>query len=113
MSTTVDLDAAFAALSDPIRRGIVRQLAEGEATVTELAAPYDVTLPAISRHLKVLESAGLIARRRDGRRRPCRLRTEALSEVSSWITSTRIAWDQRLDGLERHLRRQADRKEKP
>ena len=108
---TLDMDAAFAALADPTRRGIVRRLARGDATVNELAAPYDVTLPAISRHLKVLERAGLIARTRRGRERPCRLRVETLDEVAAWATNTREAWEQRLDGLERHLRAQADSKE--
>jgi len=103
----VDLDAAFGALADPTRRAIVTRLAEGEATVTELAAPFAVSLPAISRHLKVLEQAGLITRGRDAQRRPCRLRAEALREVSVWADHTRQAWEQRLDRLEAHLQRGA------
>ncbi len=98
-----ELDARFAALADPIRRGIVARLAEGEATVNELAAPFAVSLPAISRHLKVLERAGLITRGREAQRRPCRLRPEALAEVGAWAEHTRQAWEQRLDRLEAFL----------
>ena len=101
-------DVVFAALSDPTRRSIVRQLAEGEATVLELAEPHPITLPAISRHLKVLEQAGLISRGRDGRHRPCRLRPEPLVEIAAWAEHTRAAWEQRLDRLDAHLRRNAD-----
>lgn len=103
--TTVErFDLVFAALSDPTRRMIVRRLSEGEATVLELAEPFDISLPAISRHLKVLEQAGLISRRRDGRRRPCRLRPEPLVEIVEWAEHTRAAWEQRLDRLDAHLR---------
>jgi DNA-binding transcriptional ArsR family regulator len=98
------LDAIFAALADPTRRAIVARLASGEATVLELAAPFDVTLPAISRHLKVLEKAGLIARGRDAQRRPCSLRTEALDEVTRWTLHTRRAWEERLDNLSDYLK---------
>jgi DNA-binding transcriptional ArsR family regulator len=98
-------DAVFAALSDPTRRAIVRRLAQGEATVLELAAPFPVTLPAISRHLKVLERAGLISRARDGQRRPCSLRPEPLLEIAAWAEHTHAAWEQRLDRLDAHLRR--------
>lgn len=99
------LDATFAALGDPTRRAIVARLATGDATVLELAAPFDITLPAISRHLKVLERAGLITRARDGQRRPCRLRVEALQEVAAWTEHTRRTWEQRLDRLDDYLRR--------
>lgn len=99
-----DLDATFAALADPTRRAIVRQLAAGDATVLELAAPFDISLPAISRHLKVLEHAGLIARGRDAQRRPCSLRTEALVEVARWAEHTRRAWEERFDRLDDYLR---------
>lgn len=99
-----DLDALFAALADPTRRAIVRRLSEGEATVLELAEPFDISLPAVSRHLKVLEHAGLIARRREGRQRPCRLRPEALTEVTVWVEHTREAWEHRLDRLDGFLR---------
>lgn len=98
------LDAAFAALSDPTRRAIVTRLAEGDATVMELAAPFAVSLPAISRHLKVLENAGLITRGRDAQRRPCSLKGEALAEITAWTEHTRQAWEQRLDRLEDYLR---------
>lgn len=106
-------DAVFAALSDPTRRSIVRRLAEGEATVLELAEPYPITLPAVSRHLKVLEEAGLISRGRDGRHRPCRLRPEPLVEIAAWAEHTRAAWEHRLDRLDAHLRRTADRTAPP
>lgn len=97
------IDAVFAALADPTRRSIVRRLAGGEATVLELAEPFPITLPAISRHLKVLEHAGLISRGRDGQRRPCRLRAEPLAEIAAWAEHTRDAWEHRLDRLEAHL----------
>jgi DNA-binding transcriptional ArsR family regulator len=100
-------DDVFAALSDPTRRSIVRRLADGEATVLELAEPYPMSLPAISRHLKVLEQAGLISRSKDGRRRPCRLQPEPLIEIAAWAEHTRAAWEQRLDRLDAHLRRTA------
>ena len=100
-------DDLFAALSDPTRRSIVRRLADGEATVLELAEPFAISLPAISRHLKVLEQAGLISRSRDGQRRPCRLRPEPLVEIAAWAEHTRAAWEQRLDRLDEHLRRTA------
>ena len=87
-ASAVQLDATFAALADPTRRAILSRLAAGEATVLELAAPFDISLPAVSRHLKVLERAGLITRGRDAQRRPCRLRPEALDEVSRWAEHT-------------------------
>jgi DNA-binding transcriptional ArsR family regulator len=106
-------DVVFAALSDPTRRSIVRRLAEGEATVLELAEPYPISLPAISRHLKVLEQAGLITRGREGQRRPCRLRPEPLVEIAAWAEHTRAAWSQRIDRLEAHLQRRSDRPAPP
>ena len=99
------LDALFAALSDPTRRAIVTRLAAGDATVNELAAPFDITLPAISRHLKVLEAAGLITRERDAQRRPCRLRAAALDEVTRWAEHTRRAWEDRFDNLDDYLQK--------
>jgi DNA-binding transcriptional ArsR family regulator len=104
MVTAAPLDATFAALADPIRRSIVARLAEGEATVLELAAPFAVSLPAISRHLKVLEHAGLITRGREGQRRPCSLRPEALVPVAEWAEHTRRAWEERFDRLDAYLR---------
>jgi DNA-binding transcriptional ArsR family regulator len=96
------LDATFAALADPTRRAILRRLAAGEATVTELAEPFAISQPAISRHLKVLERAGLIARRRDAQRRPCRLTARTLAEATGWLEGYRQFWEehyQRLDAL--------------
>lgn len=101
---TAKLDATFAALADATRRAIVTRLAEGEATVLELAAPFSISLPAISRHLKVLENAGLIERGRDAQRRPCRLKPEALADVSAWAEHTRRAWEERLERLDDYLR---------
>ena len=96
------LDATFAALADPTRRAILARLATGEATVTELAAPFAMTQPAISKHLKVLERAGLISRGRDAQRRPCRLEPAALADASAWIERYRRIREenyQRLDAL--------------
>ena len=105
MIPTANLDAIFAALADPTRRAIVARLATRESTVLELAAPFDISLPAISRHLKVLERAGLIARGRDAQRRPCRLRAEALDEVARWAQHTRRGWEQRFDRLDDYLQK--------
>ncbi|MCX6522256.1 MAG: metalloregulator ArsR/SmtB family transcription factor [Actinobacteria bacterium] len=99
----IDLDRAFAALADPTRRAIVSRLAEGECSVNQLAAPFAISLPAISRHLKVLEQAGLISRGRDAQRRPCRLRLDALDAMGRYVVHTRSAWEQRLDRLEQFL----------
>ena len=96
------LDAMFMALADPTRRAIIRRLTEGEATVTELARPFAMSQPAISRHLKVLERAGLVSRRRDAQRRPCRLEARRLRTVTDWLDGYRRYWDesyQRLDDL--------------
>ena len=97
------LDSTFAALADPTRRAILARLATGEATVQELAAPFDISLPAVSRHLKVLEGAGLITRGRDAQRRPCHLRAEALDDITAWVEQTRRAWEERFDRLEDYL----------
>lgn len=97
-----NLDAAFSALADPTRRAILARLASGEATVMEIAAPFRMTQPAVSRHLKVLECAGLIARRIEGTKRPCRLDPEALEEIDQWLGMLRQALAQnyeRLDGV--------------
>jgi len=97
------LDHTFAALADPTRRAILARLATGEATVTQLAEPFRISLPAISRHLKVLESAGLIARGREAQWRPRTLRAEPLKEATDWLEQYRRFWQQSLDRLEEHL----------
>jgi DNA-binding transcriptional ArsR family regulator len=101
---TDQLSATFAALSDPTRRAILARLARGDATVAELARPFDVSLPAISRHLKVLERAGLITRNRDAQARPSSLRAEGLDQATEWIERNREIWESRIDRLDRHLR---------
>jgi DNA-binding transcriptional ArsR family regulator len=96
------LDATFAALADPTRRAILARLAQGEASVTELAAPFAMSQPAISKHLKVLERAGLVSRGRDAQRRPCRLEARPLAEATAWLERYRAFWEgrfQRLDTL--------------
>ncbi len=98
------LSATFAALADPTRRAILGRLAAGEASVTELAAPFAITLPAVSKHLKVLERAGLISRTRDAQWRPCRLEPGALKEVDDWVERYRALWEERLDRLGAYLR---------
>jgi DNA-binding transcriptional ArsR family regulator len=99
-----DLDAAFAALGDPVRRALVTRLARGDATVGELAAPFDLTQQAISHHVGVLRRCGLVEQRREGTRRPCRLRIDHLALLGTWVDDQRRVWDDRLDTLERHLR---------
>jgi len=96
------LDATFAALADPTRRAILARLASGEASVTELAEPFDISQPAISKHLKVLERAGLISRGRDAQRRPRKLEAQPLAEATDWLERYRVIWEanyQRLDAL--------------
>ena len=99
------LSLTFAALADPTRRGILARLARGEATVNELAEPFSVSLPAISRHLKVLERAGLITRRRAAQSRPTSLRIDALEEAEAWMDTCRVIWEGRMDRLEAHLKK--------
>jgi len=94
------LDAAFAALADPTRRAILARLARGEATVMELAAPFAISQPAISKHLKVLERAGLIARGRDAQRRPCKLVPGPLRAIDAWIDRYREHWEQHFEALD-------------
>jgi DNA-binding transcriptional ArsR family regulator len=94
-----DLDSTFAALADPVRRAIITRLVAGEATPGELAEPFPISLQAISKHLKVLERAGLITRGRDAQRRPCRLRPEPLAETADWIAAHRRRTDERYDRL--------------
>jgi DNA-binding transcriptional ArsR family regulator len=103
MMSTANLDRAFAALADPTRRAILARLASGEATVNEIAAPFAISLPAISRHLKVLEQARLIGRRRDGQHRRCRLDPTALGEVADWLAFHRRFWNESLDRLAEHF----------
>ena len=99
------LDTTFAALADPTRRAILARLASGEASVTELAEPFTMSLPAISKHLKVLERAGLIARGREAQWRPCRLDAGPLKQAADWLEHYRRFWDQSLDRLEDYLRK--------
>jgi DNA-binding transcriptional ArsR family regulator len=98
------LSATFAALADPTRRAILARLASGETSVTELAAPFDISLPAVSRHLKVLEGAGLIERGREAQWRPCRLQASPLKGVADWVEHYRRFWEERFDRLEGYLR---------
>ena len=100
---TASLDQTFAALADPTRRAILARLATGEATGAELAAPFSVSLPAISRHLKVLERAGLISRGRDAQWRPRTLRADPMKEAADWLDDYRHFWEQSLDRLEQYL----------
>ena len=101
---TDQLSLTFAALADPTRRAILARLASGECSVTELAAPFDMSMPAVSRHLKVLEHAGLIARGREKQWRPCRIKAAPLKDVSDWVEHYRVIWEQRLDRLDNYLR---------
>lgn len=97
-----ELDITFAALADPTRRAILARLAAGEATVTELAEPFAMSQPAISKHLKVLERAGLVSRGREAQRRPCRLEARPLKQATDWLENYRLYWEesyQRLDAL--------------
>jgi DNA-binding transcriptional ArsR family regulator len=98
------LSTTFAALADPTRRAILARLTAGEASVTELAAPFEMSMPAISKHLKVLESAGLIARGRKAQWRPCSLEAGPLQEVADWVERYRGFWEQSLDRLDDYLR---------
>jgi DNA-binding transcriptional ArsR family regulator len=99
------LSATFSALADPTRRAILSRLASGETSVTELAEPFKMSLPAVTKHLKVLERAGLITRSRDAQWRPCRLEARPLHEVSDWVGQYRQFWELRLDRLEAYLKK--------
>ena len=113
MTASDRLDATFAALADPTRRAILARLASGEASVTELAEPFAMSQPAISKHLRVLEHAGLVSRRRDAQRRPCSLVAKPLGEATEWLGNYRQFWEasyQRLDGLLEELKADDDRK---
>lgn len=98
------LSATFSALADPTRRAILARLAVGETNVTELAEPFAMSLPAVTKHLKVLENAGLISRGREAQYRPCRLEPRALKAATDWLDAYRQLWEDRLDGLELYLR---------
>jgi len=106
------LSATFAALADPTRRAILARLATGERTVNELAAPFAMSLPAVSKHLRVLERAGLIAKGRDAQRRPCRIQAAPLRDVAAWTERYRRIWEQRLDRLDDYLTNLTKAKEK-
>jgi DNA-binding transcriptional ArsR family regulator len=108
---TDQLSLVFAALADPTRRSIVTRLAEGEATVNEIAEPFPVSLPAISRHLKVLERAELIIRGREAQWRPTQLQAEALDESMEWMRSRKQTWEGRMDRLDAQLRAKGDEDE--
>jgi len=111
-----DLNVTFAALADPTRRAILARLVSGEASVTDLASPFKMSLPAVSKHLKVLERAGLIARTREAQWRPCRLDAGPLKEASDWLEHYRRFWEESFDRLEEYLRdlqkRESQKKEK-
>src|SRR5579884_227532 len=105
------LDAAFNALADPTRRAILARLAQGEATVMELAEPFDLSLPAISKHLKVLQRAGLITQGRKAQWRPCRLEPAPLKDVAAWVERYRAVWEERFGQLDAYLRELQDQEE--
>ncbi len=107
------LSKTLAALADPTRRAILSRLRVGEATVTELAAPFKMSLPAVSKHLKVLEGAGLIARGREAQWRPCRLEASPLRDVSEWLDQYRSHWEQSFDRLDDYLRELQEQENQP
>ena len=102
--STDHLSTTFAALADPTRRAILSRLASGECSVTELAEPFEMSMPAVSKHLRVLERAGLIVRGRDAQWRPCRLEPAPLKEVADWVEHYRAMWERRLDRLDTYLK---------
>lgn len=106
------LSLTFGALADPTRRAILARLARGPASVTELADPFDMTLPAVSKHLKVLERAGLVERGREAQWRPCQLTARPLKDAADWVERYRTFWEQRFDRLDEYLR-ELQKKEKP
>jgi DNA-binding transcriptional ArsR family regulator len=107
-----ELSLTFAALADPTRRAILARLAQGEATVNELAAPFHLSLPGVSKHLKVLQHAGLISQGRRAQWRPCRLEPTRLKEAADWIDAYRHIWEERFDRLDEYLR-ELQRRDKP
>ncbi|HTP75594.1 MAG TPA: metalloregulator ArsR/SmtB family transcription factor [Rhizomicrobium sp.] len=106
------LSATFSALADPTRRAILARLALGETSVSELAEPFDMSLPAVSKHLKVLEHAGLISRSREAQWRPCKIEPEALKDVDSWLEDYRKLWNERFDRLDDYLKQLQSRERK-
>lgn len=107
-AAAADLDAVFAALAHPIRRAILERLAEGDCTVSDLARPHDVSLPAISQHLRVLEDAGLLEQTPEGRVRRCALKAQPLSAAFSWIVRYRLFWEDLLDGIAAKVEREGE-----
>ena len=112
MTSSDSLDATFAALADPTRRAILARLASGECAVTELAEPFEMSLPAVSKHLRVLERAGLIARSRDAQWRPCRIQAGPLKDVADWADRYRHIWEGRLDRLGAYIQQMKQTQEK-
>lgn len=112
-SVALDLDAVFASLAHPIRRAILEQLSAGDATVSELARPHKVSLPAISKHLRVLERAGLIQVEPEGRVRRCQIDAAPLSVAFGWLTRYRVLWEDRFDRLAAHVERRPKRRKTP
>jgi DNA-binding transcriptional ArsR family regulator len=111
--TTIDqLSVTFAALADPTRRAILARLSSGETSVNDLAAPFDISLPAISKHLKVLERSGLITRSRNAQWRPCRIKAEPMEEAVDWLEHYRQHWEERLDRLDDYLHELQQKEEK-
>ncbi|WP_299869774.1 helix-turn-helix transcriptional regulator [uncultured Roseobacter sp.] len=108
MISDAQLDAAFSALAHPTRRAILARLAEGSATVNELAEPFDATLPAVSQHIRVLEAAGLITRTREAQFRPCALNTKPLEAIESWTAEYRYIWEGRFDAMDNIVRQMKD-----
>jgi DNA-binding transcriptional ArsR family regulator len=113
MQSADPLSTTLFALADPTRRAILARLAQGEATVGELAAPFDITLPAVSRHHKVLEGAGLISRGREAQWRPCRLEPSALKAVDGWLATYRKFWTERFDAMDAYLQELQSNEEAP
>ena len=112
MTTADQLSATFAALADPTRRAILARLASGELSVTELAEPFDMSMPAVSKHLRVLERAGLIKRRKEAQWRRCRIDADPLKEVANWTERYRHIWEERLDRLDHYLQHARTKEEK-
>ena len=111
MTSEDELSVTFAALADPTRRAILARLAQGEATVLELAEPFDLSLPAVSKHLKVLQKAGLISQGRRAQWRPCRLEPARLKDASEWIERYRAIWEERFGRLDEYLRQLQEQQE--